>query len=108
MANFYSSSTSSTTLTTSSTSSTSRQLTPADFTVNFPHLQEGGWGKVYSARLKNDENVKVAMKFFGYTRQRPSYEEIMKEINLMRSLKGVEGVVQIIGTFNDTTTGISK
>jgi hypothetical protein len=48
------------------------------------------------------------MKFFGYTKQQPITTEIMKEINLMKNLVGVEGVVQLVGIFSDTAQGFSK
>jgi serine/threonine protein kinase len=48
----------------------------------FIDLQEGGYGKVYSATRKSD-GLRVAMKFFGYTRQKPDVEEIRKEVALM-------------------------
>ena len=52
-------------------------------------LQEGGYGKVYAATRKSD-GLRVAMKFFGYTRQKPDVDEIRKEVALMIRLdKGV-------------------
>lgn len=48
------------------------------------------------------------MKFFGYTKQQPITSEIIKEINLMKNLIGVDGVVQLIGVFNDTPQGYSN
>jgi hypothetical protein len=89
-------------------SPTIQQLSFADYDVIYPHLQEGGWGKVYSASLKADPNETIAMKFFGYTKQQPITSEIMKEINLMKNLIGVEGVVQLVGVFSDTAQGCSK
>ncbi len=58
-----------------------RYLKFEDFTIN-NFLQEGGYGKVYSATRKSD-GFRVAMKFFGYTRQKPLVDEIRKEIALM-------------------------
>jgi hypothetical protein len=84
------------------------QLSYEDYEMQFPHLQEGGWGKVYSASMRSQPNEYVAMKFFGYTKQQPITSEIMKEINLMKSLIGVEGVVQLVGVFADTPQGYSK
>lgn len=98
--------------------STVPQLSFEDYEIQFPHLQEGGWGKVYSAVVKGssqslerekDANEEyVAMKFFGYTRQQPITSEIMKEINLMKSLIGVEGVVQLVGVLTDPPQGYSN
>lgn len=87
---------------------TVNQVNFNDYEVQQPHLQEGGWGKVYSAKEKRNNNNYVAMKFFGYTKQQPILSEIMKEINLMKSLVGVDGVVQLIGTFDDRPEGYSK
>ena len=47
------------------------------------------------------------MKFFGYTRQPPHPANIAREIELMVSLRGVEGSVQLIGVFDDTPEGLS-
>ena len=46
------------------------------------------------------------MKFFGYTERRPISIEIANEINLMKTLNGVQGVVQMYGVFDDTPKGL--
>jgi serine/threonine protein kinase len=102
MAGFVSSSAETTTV------ATIPQLSYENYEIQFPHLQEGGWGKVYSAVVKNNSQEFVAMKFFGYTKQQPITSEIMKEINLMKNLIGVEGVVQLVGVFADTPQGYSN
>ena len=61
---------------------------------------------MYSAKRLSDGS-EVAMKFFGYTRQTPHPESIAREIELMVSLRGVEGSVQLIGVFDDTPEGLS-
>lgn len=61
--------------------SSRRFLKFEDFEID-KFLQEGGYGKVYSATRKSD-GLRVAMKFFGYTRQKPDVEEIRKEVALM-------------------------
>jgi serine/threonine protein kinase len=71
------------------------------------YMQEGGWGKVYSATRKSDGR-KVAMKFFGYTKARPDVSEINREIGLMIKLDRVQGVCQLVGIFQDTAEGIRK
>ena len=71
--------------------SSRRFLKFEDFEIN-EFLQEGGYGKVYSATRKSD-GKKVAMKFFGYTRQKPDVEEIRKEVALMIRLdKGAKAL----------------
>jgi serine/threonine protein kinase len=44
----------------------------------------------------------------GYTKQQPQMIEIRKEIGLMEGLRGVEGVVQILGVFDDSAQGYCK
>ena len=61
---------------------------------------------MYSAKRLSDGS-EVAMKFFGYTRQPPHPANIAREIELMVSLRGVEGSVQLIGVFDDTPEGLS-
>ena len=51
-----------------------------------------------------DANM-VALKFFGYTNRRPDPVHIQHEIELLWSLKGVGGIVQIEGVFLDTAEG---
>jgi serine/threonine protein kinase len=66
-----------------------------DFEID-KFLQEGGYGKVYAATRKSD-GKKVAMKFFGYTRQKPDVEEIRKEVALMIRLdKGRQDALQSV------------
>ena len=65
-----------------------------DFEID-KFLQEGGYGKVYSATRKSD-GLRVAMKFFGYTRQKPDVEEIRKEVALMIRLdKGMSNIHEL-------------
>lgn len=75
----------------------------ADYRLG-PYLMSGGWGTVYSATDRSGK--KVAMKFFGYTVRAPILEEINKEIDLMASLSGIPGVVQLEGVFQDTAQGL--
>lgn len=68
-------------------------------------LQEGVMGKVFSGKRKRDKKG-VAMKFFGYTRQLPRLESVVTEIELMRSLAGIDGVIQLEDVFMDTARGM--
>jgi serine/threonine protein kinase len=70
-------------------------------------LQEGGWGKVYSARLIADGR-KVAVKFFGYTANKPNADAVSREVDLMQNMKGIQGVAQLIGVFTDTPSGLLR
>lgn len=73
------------------------------FTIeNF--IQEGGQGKVYVGRDNETEKL-YALKFFGYTTRRPKLKEIDAEIDLMKSLEGIEGMVQMHGVFMDSQMG---
>ena len=72
--------------------------------ADFTFVRAGGWGTVFSAQRISD-GKKFAMKFFGYTSNRPNITEIEKEIRLMVSLRGVEGVVQLEGVFSDSAMG---
>jgi serine/threonine protein kinase len=68
-------------------------------------LQIGGMGRVYSGLRKSD-NKPIALKFFGYTKRTQSEREILREINLMQALVGINGVVQLLGVFFDTSEGL--
>jgi hypothetical protein len=48
------------------------------------------------------------MKFFGYENHRPSKEGIETEIEINLLLKGISGVAQLLGVFNDTEEGLRK
>jgi serine/threonine protein kinase/Ca2+-binding EF-hand superfamily protein len=48
------------------------------------------------------------MKFFGYENHRPSKEGIETEIKINLLLKGISGVAQLLGVFNDTEEGLRK
>jgi serine/threonine protein kinase len=76
----------------------------SDYTV-LDFVQKGGWGTVYSAR-RNRDGKRFAMKFFGYTERQPGIADIASEISLMMSLKGISGVIQLEGVFNDTAAGL--
>jgi serine/threonine protein kinase len=74
-----------------------------DFTIeNF--IQEGGQGKVYVGR-ENKTSKLFALKFFGYVARHPKLSEIDAEIDLMKDLDGIEGMVQMTGVFMDTQMG---
>lgn len=68
-------------------------------------LQIGGMGRVYSGLRKSD-NKSIALKFFGYTKRTQPEKEILREINLMQALVGINGVVQLLGVFFDTSEGL--
>lgn len=69
-------------------------------------LNQGGSGVVVSALRKSDDRT-MALKLFGYTPSTtPTHEDIQHEIRTMYGLKGVQGCVQIEGTFLDTASGI--
>ena len=67
----------------------------------------GAYGVVINAIRKVD-NKNFVMKFFGYTINKPDTSWILREIDNMRSLKGIHGVVQIEATFTDTAEGYLK
>lgn len=46
------------------------------------------------------------MQFFGYTGRNPKIKEINAEIELMKNLEGIDGMVQMHGVFMDTAAGI--
>jgi serine/threonine protein kinase len=45
------------------------------------------------------------MKFFGYTHNRPDAQFVQQEIDLMWSMRGVDGALQLHGVFDDSSTG---
>jgi serine/threonine protein kinase/intracellular sulfur oxidation DsrE/DsrF family protein len=65
---------------------------------------KGAFGLVMDAE-KNGRHDYVA-KFFGYTEGLPDTDWILREIQNLTQLRGIEGVVQIEGTFNDSRTGM--
>jgi serine/threonine protein kinase len=79
-------------------------VNPADYSIK-SYVQEGAMGKVFAAVRKTD-GTKVALKFFGYTMREPSFADMEKEIQLLISLRGVEGIVQLEGVFLDTVNGM--
>jgi serine/threonine protein kinase len=63
----------------------------------------GAYGLVMNAEKNGKEFV---TKFFGYTNQQPDTDWILREIDNLTHLVGIEGVVQIEDTFNDTADGM--
>jgi len=61
-------------------------------------------GKVYSGMCRSTGN-RVALKFFGYTLQTPTENDIINEIQVMSLLAGTDGIVQLYGVFMDTSEG---
>jgi serine/threonine protein kinase len=45
------------------------------------------------------------LKFFGYSKKQPDTNWILREIDNLNHLKGIDGAVQMEGTFNDTPEG---
>jgi len=80
-------------------------LNPYDFIIHDNFFEPGGYGKVFPATRRID-GKKFAMKFFGYTDNKPEMEAIKKEIEIMRDLNGLQGVVQLEGIFMDTAQGL--
>lgn len=70
-------------------------------------LCNGGWGAVYSVKMKYRPG-RVAMKFFGYTKHRPILSSIQREIIRTNALRGVAGVVQLVGIFQDSKHGMGE
>ncbi len=68
------------------------------------YQQEGGWGHVHKAQ-RIDTNKLCAMKFFGYTSNRPDVKFIQQEIDLMWSLRDVAGTLKLHGVFEDSEDG---
>jgi serine/threonine protein kinase len=83
---------------------THTNLLPSDYSIG-RKIMAGGWGTVHEA-VKRATHQRVAMKFFGYTQRAPVMAEIHKEIDLMASLSGIGGVVQLEGIFYDTPGGM--
>ena len=69
-----------------------------------PISAAGSYGLVFFANRIADGREFV-MKFFGYTQMKPHLSWILREIDNMRALQGVQGVVQIEETFLDTAEG---
>ena len=68
-------------------------------------IARGGYGLVYGAiRISTGEDL--ALKFFGYTRNRPRMKWIMEEIKLMARVRACPNAVQILGVFYDEQSGI--
>jgi serine/threonine protein kinase len=84
------------------------RLRADDFSIaESEFMCHGGWGAVYNVKKKIGTGH-VAMKFFGYTKNRPNITSIRREITLMNSLRGVQGVVQLVGIFDDSVDGLGK
>lgn len=79
------------------------RLNALDYHLNPTPLCNGGWGVVHQATHLRTRTT-VAMKFFGYL-QLPSLTEIQREIELMRCLAGLPGVIKLYGTFDDVRMG---
>ena len=61
------------------------------------YVAEGGIGKVFSGHEKST-GAKVALKFFGYiTGVRINADEIEHEMDALREVLGVNGLVQFKG-----------
>ena len=68
-------------------------------------IARGGYGVVYGGiRISTGEDL--AVKFFGYTRNRPRMKWIMEEIKLMARARTCPNAVQILGVFYDEQNGI--
>ena len=80
-----------------------------DFT-DLTFIAQGGYGTVIGAKLKST-GESVALKFFGYVGPsgkigKPQLEWIEAEIrDLMQLCSKINGVVQCLGSFNDTAEG---
>ena len=70
-------------------------------------LQQGAYGVVYSG-LWVPCNKKVAMKFFGYGRRRPKMSDIGGEIQMLKSLSHISGIVHMEAVFMDTHIGVAR
>jgi hypothetical protein len=102
-------STGTTTTGSSVSSSTSSSLGPPqcrreDFLIH-DFLAKGGMGAVYRATRRSDQ-LKVALKFFGYDEKCPDMDSIQQEVTALTALRGLDGVVPLLGTFPDTANGI--
>eukprot|EP01038_Epipyxis_sp_PR26KG_P006062 gene6062-8346_t len=65
----------------------------------------GSYGVVMNARRRSDQKEFV-MKFFGYTNSKPDLNWILREIDNLKNLKGINGLCQIEATFNDSKEGL--
>ena len=83
--------------------SKSNDLRVEDFIIH-DFLAKGGMGSVYYGIRKSDQ-FKVAFKFFGYDEKCPDMEAIQLEISALTALRGLEGVISLIGTFLDSASG---
>jgi hypothetical protein len=62
----------------------------ADYDIDTNAIAKGAYGKVFRAtRLKDGEEV--AMKFFGYLKNKPDFGKITHEIMLMTELMRADG-----------------
>jgi serine/threonine protein kinase len=68
-------------------------------------LAKGGMGSVYRGTRKAD-GLKIALKFFGYDEKCPDMDSIQLEVTALTALRGLDGVVSLIGTFPDSPNGI--
>jgi hypothetical protein len=75
-----------------------------DFIIH-DFLAKGGMGAVYCATRRSDQ-LKVALKFFGYDEKCPDMDSIQLEVAALTALRGLDGVVPLLGTFPDTANGI--
>jgi serine/threonine protein kinase/Ca2+-binding EF-hand superfamily protein len=53
-----------------------------------------------------NKNTSVALKFFGYTDREPNEKQIYEEIDLLQTLRGIDGIVQLLATFMDPPRGM--
>lgn len=61
-------------------------------------------GSVYYGIRKSD-NIPVALKLFGYTSRTPNEDSIIHEVKVMWTLRNVDGIVRLHGTFLDSPSG---
>ena len=54
---------------------------------------QGSYGVVVDATRKSDGKYFV-MKFFGYTKNKPDISWILREIDNLRALEAIEGILQ--------------
>jgi serine/threonine protein kinase len=76
---------------------------PRDFSVE-TFIQQGGSGRVYGGLW--NKKTPVALKFFGYTDREPNEKQIYEEIDLLQTLRGIDGIVQLQATFMDPPCGM--
>ena len=99
------------------------RIDPSEYIIDHKCTAHGAFGVVHRARKRVSGRVSdavsecvsecvsegvVAMKFFGYTDNRPQMDAIAHEIECMAKLTGVQGVVQIHGVFDDTEEGMGE